>query len=246
MTMLPKAFAATTALVVLSACSTGGGSAGGTAGSSGSGSTPTLVEAINFFNLAEDDFDRVGFGDNPADAANGFINGTVFDEIPTMGNATYTGPGRVGIFTRTVSGATTVDDEELAMLGTARVSVDFEDQEFAGTIRDMFSVTETGTVGLVSGDVTISGGAFPVAGRPTEMAATATGTLTTQGETYDITVPLVGLLRGTNVSAPDGIAVTAISLAGEDGTIAGSALRSSVTVTGDKFVGGGTGAFVNR
>ena len=245
MMQLPKALLVGASIAALSACS-GGGTAGGTAGSSGSGTTPTLQEALIAFSLAEDDFDRVGFGDMPADASNGYINGTAFAQIPTAGTATYTGPGRVGIFTRTVSGTTTVDDETLAMLGTARVSVNFEDQSFAGSIRDMFSATETGTIDTVSGQVTISGGSFPVAGRPTEMAATATGALTTQGETYDITVPLTGLIRGTNTSAPDNIAVTAISLAGEDGTIAGSDLRSSVTITGDKFTAGGTGAFVNR
>lgn len=238
----PVAAAAFLATFALGACSSSSSSSGGTAGASGGAVAPTLVEVINFANLANDDFARIE-GDGITDA----IPGTAFAQLnaTTTGSATYRGPGGVSIFVRETNEATTSDVSVVDMLGTAAVTVDFESDTFDGKIVDLFAVNADGGTDLVVGRVAIEDGKqVDPTGRPTAIAADATGSLEAFGTTYEIDVPLEGLLRGTNPSAADGIPVKAISLSGE-GTVADSTLLADVFVVGDKDAAN-QGAFVNR
>ncbi len=231
------------AIALVAGCSSS--SSSGVRGTSGFATVPTTQEALQFGALAVEDFDRIA-----GDFGSPGIPGTAFDQIPDAGAATYTGPAEVAIFTRetTVNGGTTTITETglVSMIGTSRVTYNFANDTFSGSITDMFAVDlDNFDTDLVSGSVDIANGgqADPTA-RPTFLEADATGTLSTFGETYTIDVPLEGLLRGTNPNAPDDIPVQAISLGGE-GTVAGSTLLSSIETVGDKDAAN-RGAFVNR
>lgn len=205
---------------------------------------PDTATALQYGNLAVDDFDRI-LGDG---VSNG-IPGTAFNQIPEAGSASFVGPALVSIFERvvTVEGSTTntVDTETVAIVGTSTVDFDFGSGEFTGTVDDMFAIdSETFATDLVDGVLSVNNGvqANPE-GRPTVLAADAVGSLTAFEQTYDIDVDLNGLLRGTNPGAD--IPIKALSLEGLDGTIAGSSLLVNVGIVGDRDAAT-TGAFVNR
>ena len=238
----PAAAVAILATFALGACSSASSTSGGTMGASGGAVAPTLVEALQIANLAEDDTTRI-----VGNGITGGIPGTAFNALnaTTSGTATYRGPGFVSIFEREVNGSNTVDTSVVDMLGTAAITVDFGPDTFDGSVRDLIAVNASGEPDLVTGSVTVANGAqVNPTDRPTLVAADATGSLEAFGTTYDIDVDLEGLLRGTNPGAADDIPVKAISLSGE-GSVAGSPLLADVYIAGDKDAGS-VGSFVNR
>lgn len=230
------------ALGFSAACSSSSSSvSSGLAGASGQ-AAPTLVEVVRLGNLAEDDFTRIA-----GNGVTGGIPGTSFDALNATetGTATYTGPGNVNVFTRTVNGSNTIDESVVDMLGTSSVTFDFASDEFSGRIRDLIAVDENGNTDVVSGQIRIANGSqADVESRPTLLEADATGNLEAFDTTYSIAVGLEGLLRGTNPNAPDDIPVRAISLAGE-GTVENSTLLSEISLVGDKDAAN-QGAFVSQ
>jgi len=131
------------------------------------------------------------------------------------------------------------------MVGTAAIEVDFETDTFDGRIFDLVAVNSDEEIALVTGTVSIDdGGQADPDGRPTLIEAEATGALEAFGTTYDITVGLEGLLRGTNPNADDDIPVKALNLGGE-GTVADSTLLSEISLVGDKDAAN-QGAYLNR
>ena len=229
-------------VALTAACSSSTSTESGVSGASGGATPPTLVETVRLGNLADNDITRIA-----GNGVSGGIPGTAFVPLnaTTEGSATYTGPGVVSIFTRTVNGSNTLDESVVDMLGTATVTFDFAEDAFTGRIRDMIAVNADGETDIVQGRVRIdNGGQADVENRPTLLEADAEGNLEAFGTTYDIEVGVEGLLRGTNTEAPDDIPVRAISLSGE-GTVADSTLLSSIDLVGDKDATN-EGAFVNQ
>lgn len=171
------------------------------------------------------------------------IPGTKFERIPTAGSATFTGPGQVDVFAVSGTAAAPVRTDVVNMLGLATVTYDFAEDEFTGRIRDLVATNAADEVGLVDGIIIIeNGGQADEVARPTLLEADATGAVAAFGTTYDVTVGLEGLLRGTNPGAD--IPVQALTLEGENGTVAGSTLLVDVSVAGDKDAAS-NGSYVN-
>lgn len=248
-----RAGAGISVVVLLSACGGSSTSGGGVAGLAGFANAPSIQEAERLVDLAESDFERlIGEGEECTKAADTCMPGTKFEAIPETGTATYTGPGAVSIFERTVvrdadgNVTLTEDTEVVGMLGTSRITYDFAADTFSGTIEDMFAVDgKTLNTDLVAGEVVISQGTQANPKRPTLLNARATGTLEAFGDEYEIDVDLEGLLRGTNTNAEVDIPVRALTLEGHDGKVAGSDLLVDVATVGDKAART-YGAYVGR
>ena len=190
---------------------------------------PTLDDVTRATDFANDDIARI----------NG-IPGTAFAQIPTSDAATFTGPGQIDIIE--VDG--TDETDVVNMLGLATVTYDFAEDAFSGRVRDLVAVNANDEVGLVDGFVLIDeGGQADEEARPTLLEASASGTLSAFGESYDIDVGLEGLLRGTNPNVD--IPVQALTLEGENGTVADSDLVVEMSIAGDKDARN-NGEFVNR
>jgi len=220
-------------LVLTAACSETATTGGGTLGASGGPPAPLLSEVTRFNTLAENDVNRIA-----GNGVSGGIPGTAFEALiaTDSGNATYTGPGLVNVFTRTGIGAAAAKNNVVEMVGTASVTVNFETDTFAGRISDFVAFDpNTNQTDNVSGRLRINDGkqSDPI-DQPTAIEATTAGNLEAFGIVYGISADLTGLLRGTNPDAPDGIPVKALSLDGE-GTVDGSALLSEVTLAGDNM-----------
>jgi len=206
---------------------------------------PTLAEALQISQLVSADQDRIMGDGGPVNTG---IPGTVFEQVPTANTAFMRGPGEVTVFTRTVTatpaGTVTEDTAQLGMTGLARIAVDFADSTFTGSLDNMYAVDATTfATGLVGGSLTIAGTLPRTEDQPNALDGRAAGTVTAFGTSYILDINADGLLRGTNPSTD--VKVRAFDLSGE-GTVAGTASLAEITVVGDRYTGGGTGAYVNR
>jgi len=218
-------------------------------------------EFIRIGNLGADDADRII---GTSELGTSGIPGTAFAQIPTTGEASFAGPGFVSIGDLTTTTEGTNWNALVTMVGEANVTYNFSSDTFSGDITDFVAMDISDEVqGLIDGtnlppsieeldpfaqkaigSILITNGiqSSPL-DRPTELTATASGTVSAFGESYTINVPLEGLLRGTNPSTE--IPVKAISLQGERGNVEGTDFEAVVDIATDK-VGSSAGAFVNR
>jgi len=200
---------------------------------------PTLAQALQISQLVEQDMLRIG-GDGTTDG----MPGTAFAQVPTANTAFFRGPSVASIFTRAVPDEVAVDTALVEMIGTAKITVDFADNTFSGSVDDMYAVSATTLdTGLVDGSLALSGTLPRTDTQVNGLDGSATGSVAAFGTIYALDINANGILRGTNPTTD--VKVRAISLSGE-GTVAGSTSLSSIRIVGARFTGGGTGAFVNR
>ncbi len=194
---------------------------------------PTLDEVTRATIFANGDIARINA-----------IPGTAFAQIPTADSATFTGPGTIDIIEVSGTAAAPLETDVVNMVGLATVTYDFAEDVFSGRVSDLVAVNADDEIGLVDGFILIDeGGQANQQARPTLLEAEASGTLSAFGTSYDIEVGLEGLLRGTNPNVA--IPVQALTLEGENGTVADSDLVVEMSVAGDKDAAS-TGSFVNR
>ena len=215
-----KLFAAFAAAVTLSACD---------GGSSRDELMTFLPEAeaaeATIQRIAGDEFEEI----DP-------LPGSAFVAIPDTGIAVFTGPGRVDIFSRSVTGAAgltqTTDETVIGLQGEARISVDFAASTFSGTMDDFTALDpEDLSIADAAGSLSIEGGVGT--GVPNDLGGSFTGTITAFDEEYVLSGGLEGKLRGTRVDPGERSPIKALSLTGEDQEIAGRDLLADIVIVGE-------------
>lgn len=154
--------------------------------------------------------------------------------LPTVGSATFSGPSNLKV--SSIDG-TNDPVPQFLMLGTADVTVEFDDGIFSGRIQDMFAVKTDSTLSDVTGSLRIQDGV--ISSNANQLEAVVNGSVTAYDTDYTFEIAVGGIVYGAD-SAAD-----AISLIGVGSVNNASDLVAEIFIVGDEDAAE-NGAFANR